>query len=431
MHAAIEQSLEILVIEPEAAARQALVEGLQGAGHRIAPFADASECLRDPVSGMFDLAFIPQDAGTTRHALARLHQRYPRMRFVLTTDATRPEVGQSGQEVVGCVSKPVPVEYAQHMARCVAELRALEDDLADLRGSIGLAESLPIIHPHNTRMRRVADRARQLAGNPAPLLLCGEFGVGKRLLAGLIHQWGPHADSPCVVVRAASANPVSSPRDAAVRLRQSESGGTLVFEEIGEFTVAQQDEILGLIAVHDAGDDPGATLPRNVKIVATTSKDLSMAARKGEFREELLSLLMDETLYLPPLRERPEDIASMAERMLAYFGQLYHRPELSLEPEAKLALARYTWPGNVHELRNAIERVALTAKKPEIGESDFRLRPAPESGCFRSGSFLSLDATEKQQILRVMRASSTLEEAARILQVDISTLWRKRRRYGI
>jgi NtrC-family two-component system response regulator AlgB len=104
---------------------------------------------------------------------------------------------------------------------------------------------------------------------------------------------------------------------------------------------------------------------------------------------------------------------------------------LSLEPEAKLALARYTWPGNVHELQNTIERVALTAKKPEIGESEFRLRLAPESGCHRSGSFLSLDATEKQQILRVMRASSTLEEAARILQVDISTLWRKRRRYGI
>ena len=183
MHATIEQPLEILVIEPEAAARQALVEGLQGAGHRIAPFADASECLRDPMSGMFDLAFIPQDAGTTRHALARLHQRYPRMRFVLTTDATKPEVGQSGQEVVGCVSKPVPVKYAQQMARCVAELRAMEDDLADLRGSIGLAESLPIIHPHNTRMRRVTDRARQLAGDPAPLLLCGEFGVGKRRMA--------------------------------------------------------------------------------------------------------------------------------------------------------------------------------------------------------------------------------------------------------
>ena len=186
-----------------------------------------------------------------------------------------------------------------------------------------------------------------------------------------------------------------------------------------------------MIATNDAGDDPEATLPRNVKIVATTSKDLSAAAKKAEFREELLSLLMDETLYLPPLRERPEDIASMAEQMLAHFGQLYHRPELSLEPEAKLALVRYPWPGNVHELRNAIERVALTAKSRRSGKRNSACDRPRSPAAIRSGSFLSLDAMEKQQILRVMRASSTLEEAARILQVDISTLWRKRRRYGI
>jgi two-component system, NtrC family, response regulator AlgB len=288
-----------------------------------------------------------------------------------------------------------------------------------------------IIPPRNTRMRRVIDRARQLAGDPSPMLLRGEFGTGKHVLAGIVHQCGRNPQSPCILVRAASGGVLVSPRETAGRLRQSESGGTLVFEEIGEFTLAQQSEILSLVARHTAGDPAEEMLPPGVKIVVTASRDLSAAPKKKELCEELLSLLMDEAIYLPPLRERPEDIACLAEQMLAHYSRLYHRPGLSLEPEARLALVRYPWPGNIHELRNAIERVALTAKKPQIEESEFRLRAAPDSGCNHSGNFLSLDSMEKQHILRVMRATSTLEDAARILQVDITTLWRKRRRYGV
>jgi NtrC-family two-component system response regulator AlgB len=432
MGATIDQPLDILMIEQETAARQTLVDGLQSAGHRIAPFADLAEFLNNGTPAVFDLAFIPWDAGSGRSTLAKLHQRCPRARIVLTvTDPVTPDINHGGREVVGCVRKPVPVEVAQQLARCVAELRDMEEELADLRGSICLAVPIPIIQPLNTRVRRVMTHARQLAGEPAPLLLRGEFGVGKRLLASLIHQWGPYPQSPCLFVRAASADSPSSAREAVERLRRTGSRGTLVFEEIGEFTLGQQGEILALIVAKDAGDDPDATLPAGVKIVATTSNDLSVAAKKGEFCEELLSLLMDDTLCLPPLRERPEDIASLAEHMLAHFGYIHHRPGLSLEPEAKLALLRCAWPGNTHELRNVIERVALTAKKSEIEESEFHLRTVTESGRHRSGSYLSLDAMEKQHIQRVMRASSTLEEAARILHVDITTLWRKRHRYGI
>ena len=291
--------------------------------------------------------------------------------------------------------------------------------------------SLAVIPPGNTRMRRLLDRARRLAGESAPLLLRGEFGVGKHVLAGLVHQWGPHPQSPCIFVRVVSAHTSPALRDAVERFRQSESKGTLVIEEIGELALAQQGEILALIAASEAGDAAENSMAMGVKIIATTSADLSPVVKKREFRAELFSLLMDEELYLPPLRERPEDIALLAEQMLAHFGLLYHRPGLSLEPEAKLALARYPWPGNVHELRNAIERVVLAAKRREIGEADFHLRATLDSGANRGGQFLSIDAMEKQHILRVMRATATLEEAARILQVDITTLWRKRRRYGI
>jgi len=297
-------------------------------------------------------------------------------------------------------------------------------------GPIGMAGPIPVIPPRNTRMRRVVDHARQLTSDSTPMLLRGEFGVGKRTLAGMIHQWGSSPHSPYISV-AAAADSSPSPREAGERLRRSESGGTLVFEEIGEFTRAQQDEILALITANDAGTDPKEMLPLMVKIVATSSQDLSTAVRKGDFCGELLSLLMDESLYLPPLRERPEDIVNLSEQMLAHFGGAYHRPGLALEPEAKLALVRHVWPGNIPELRNAIERVVLTARKSHIGEAEFHLRSASDSGSHHARDYLSLDAMEKQHILRVIRAAPTLEEAARILHVDVTTLWRKRRRYGV
>jgi len=410
MSTTIDQPLDILVIEQEPSARQALVEGLQSAGHRIAPFADAAECVRHAMPALFDLAFISQDAGLSRGTMAKLRHRCPHMRVVLALPDTAAMDAESvGQEIVGCVHKPVPLEYAQQLARCVAELRTMEEALAEGRVAAALASPVPIVAPRNTRMRRVLERARQLASAPAPLLLRGEFGVGKRVLASLLHQWGPHPEAPLILVRAHSADALLSPREAAERLRHSDVRGTLVFEEIGEFTLAQQGEILDLIAARTTGDHPDETLPPGVRIVATTSEDLSVAAKQGAFHAGLLSFLMDEELYLPPLRERPEDITALSEQMLAHFSHLYHRPGLSLEADAKLALERYPWPGNVHELRNALERVVLTTRKPQIGESDFRLRPAAEPGQNRTGSFLSLDAMEKQHIQRVMRASSTLD----------------------
>jgi len=298
---------------------------------------------------------------------------------------------------------------------------------APFADSPALAPASTMVQPLNTRMRRVVDRARQLAGDSAPLLLHGEFGVGKRMLAGLIHRWGPRTQAPAILVRADSEGPLFPAPPAA----QASPPGTLILDEIGEFTLAQQDRILALITANEAATAGTEARPAQARIVATASQDLYAAAKKGQFREELLSFLMDEALYLPPLRERPEDIATLAEGMLRHFGRMYHRPGLTLDSQTRLALREYAWPENVHELRNAVERLVLTSKRSEMAAAELQLPLAADSSCSLSGQFLSLDAMEKQHILRVIRATATLEEAARILRVDITTLWRKRRRYGV
>jgi two-component system, NtrC family, response regulator AlgB len=432
MNTDVNLTLDALVVEPETAVRQTIVEGLQCAGYHTVPVAEPSEFSGMEMPGVFDLAFVPSDISVGRGTLAGLQQRCPHMRIVFIGSPV-PE-RERFSRVVGCVQSRPSVEQVQQLARCVAEIRAMEERLAELRAETTLTPRFPIIRPRNTRMRRVMDHAKQVAGSGLPLLIRGEYGVGKSMLAGLIHQWGSHSDGPCVVLRGSSDDVPGSPAEAhglIERVDVSAAGGTLVFREIGDFSLQNQAQVLRLLAMaEDRTGDESSGL-NGIKIVVTTSADLSAAAGKGSFRADLLSLLMDEAIYIPPLRERAEDVTAMAEEILMHFARSYHRPDLTLVPEARLALLRHSWPGNVPELRNTIERVVLTARRPQIGESELRLRSAHDSGCHRNGEFLSLDALEKQQILRVIRAAPTLEEAARILQVDISTLWRKRRRYGI
>lgn len=294
-----------------------------------------------------------------------------------------------------------------------------------MEGMAHEALSLPWIQPGNTRVRRLIDRARQLADDPSSLLLRGEVGAGKCALARWIHHNSARRFEPCIVVRATSD--ISS--DALLKMigsiESNSPGITLILEEIAEFSDSLQQALLKLMSA----DYTHRAI--RAKIIVTSSQDLPLAARKKVVCEDLVSRLMDESIYLPPLRERTEDITLMADHMLAYFATRYHHPVLALEPEAKLALLRHSWPGNLHELRNVMDSAALLSKRDRIGESDLRLRSVTDSSHSRSGQFLSLDALEKQHILRVLQAAPTLEEAARILHVDITTLWRKRRRYGI
>ena len=174
-----------------------------------------------------------------------------------------------------------------------------------------------------------------------------------------------------------------------------------------------------------------------MRLVATTSRDLEAEVRAGRFREDLFYRLNVVTLRVPALRERPEDIPLLARHYLAVFGQKQRRTTLTFAPAAEQAMAAHHWPGNLRELRNAVERAVILAPHDVLDLVDLGLSTDPSRDAdgltqpASVGALISLERLEREHIARVVAQSPSLEAAARILDIDATTLQRKRKRYGL
>jgi NtrC-family two-component system response regulator AlgB len=171
----------------------------------------------------------------------------------------------------------------------------------------------------------------------------------------------------------------------------------------------------------------------DVRIVAATNRNLEAEVRAGRFREDLLYRLNVIEVTLPPLRERRRDLPRLAGRLLDFFARQANRPVTGFTPEALEAIGRHSWPGNVRELRNAVERGVILADGPEVGLAQLPVqvgRP-PAGAKVEVGEAVTLDALEAEHVRRVLAAAPSLDDAARTLGIDPSTLYRKRKRYGL
>jgi len=290
--------------------------------------------------------------------------------------------------------------------------------------------------------------ARRSASTESPVLLLGETGTGKELLAHAIHAASPRAHKPFVSVNSA-AIPESlleaeffgtapgaftgAERKGRLGKLQVAEGGTLFLDEIGDFPLILQPKLLRFIQdkEYERVGDP-VTRRADVRILAATNLKLEDMVREGRFREDLLYRLNVITLNLPPLRERPEDVLQLAESFLSQFVTSYGRPARAFSSEASEALASYSWPGNVRELRNVIERASIICPQEYVEVS--HLGMSSHSGgnnAPRVGESLSLEQLEKAHIAAVMATSETLDQAAKTLGIDASTLYRKRKQYGL
>jgi NtrC-family two-component system response regulator AlgB len=174
------------------------------------------------------------------------------------------------------------------------------------------------------------------------------------------------------------------------------------------------------------------TRSADVRILAATNRDLEAAVAAGRFREDLLYRLNVIELTVPPLRQRPADILPLAEHLLRFFARQTGKASASFTDAARAALQRHPWPGNVRELRNVLERAVILAPDSEIGAGDLpaQLSSPPRSGV-EVGGRVTLEELESEHIRRVLAFAATIEEASEVLGIDPSTLYRKRKRYGL
>lgn len=304
-------------------------------------------------------------------------------------------------------------------------------------------------------MREVFELIARVCRTDCTVLILGESGTGKELVARAIHKNSPRRDKPLITVNcgAIPENLLESELFGHVRgaftgadrdkagILQEADGGTVFLDEIGEMPLTTQVKLLRFLQygeIRRVGENKPIHV--DVRLIAATNVDLEKAVARGRFRQDLYYRLNVVTIYLPPLRERKEDIPLLAHHFLRKFSEKTGKRVEGIDPKAMEAMMRYDWPGNVRELENAIERAVVLTRSDTIGLDDLppgvrggpsRAAEIDSNGGFWVSDDLTLNELERAYIIHTLRRCETLEEAARRLGISRTTLWRKMKRYRI
>jgi NtrC-family two-component system response regulator AlgB len=450
--AAVDNSpLHVLVVDDEINIRKTLSIGLEAQGHTVVAVSNAADAVSETSRQSFDLAFVDLRLGATQGTdlIPQLLAQNAWLRVVIITahGSIDSAVETMRRGAYDYLTKPFTPAQVRLVTQRIGKLRALEQQIAGLEGALKGASPAESICSNNAAMQRTINLARQVAKTEAKVLIRGESGTGKGVLAQAIHAWSDRSAKTFTTIACPTLSSqlleselfghvrgafTGAVRDNPGRIASSD-GGTLFLDEIGDLPLNLQPKLLRFVQDRQyerVGE--ARTRTADVRLITATNVDLDEAVRAGRFREDLFYRIKVVQLDLPPLRERSEDILELAERFLSELRRT--ATVTGFTPQAAEALKAYPWPGNVRELRNVVERALILCRTEQIGIEDLpaTFGATPQSSEeFQVGDRISLEKLEEMHIRRVLAKTKSLDDAATILGIDLATLWRRRKKYGI
>ena len=442
--------LRVMVVDDDQSTCDSLGKVLQAEGHRVQTFTDGIAARRELDENATDVLVtdVVMSPLSGTDLLAHVVERGLDAAVILVTGYgdIPSAVDAVHQGAYDYLPKPVVVErLCLQVTRAGRQVR-LQRENKELKERLAASHAAPRMLGHSPAMQALRQELDRAAASDATVLITGETGVGKELVAQTLYREGLRADRPFVVVNCAAvpATLVESEffgheRGAftgALKRRRGRfelaHGGTLFLDEVGDIDLQAQVKLLRVLQERTFERVGGSeTVAVDVRVIAATRHDLAGRVESGEFREDLYYRLSVVCLRVPALRERAADIPVLAEAFLDEMAAAHGRPRTRLSAEAMAALVAYPWPGNVRELRNCVESLVVMARGSRIGIEELpvgmRTGDASETQPLRSMSDI-----EREAIMSTLaRVGGNRRAAARALDIGLKTLYRRLHDYGI
>ncbi|MBI5516940.1 MAG: sigma-54-dependent Fis family transcriptional regulator [Deltaproteobacteria bacterium] len=451
-------SARVLVVEDERAIQLALGGLLKREGHDVEPCLTGDEGLQRARAGGYDLVLVDLSLGAGPDGMDVLRasrEAHPDTPVVMLTAHGSEKVAVQAMKAGAEDYLPKPFdndELRLVVARCLARTRLVREH-GLLQERVAREQGLGALVGRGAAMNRVFEQLLRVAETDLTVLVRGESGTGKELVAQALHQRSARARRPFVAVNCAAIQRElveselfghekgSFTGASARRVGRFEAadGGTLFLDEVGDMPLETQAKVLRALqerAIERVGGS--RTLPVDVRVVAATHKDLEAEVSRGRFRQDLYYRLRVVVLQLPPLRQRLEDLPALAERFLGALAERLGRPRKALSEAALARLAAHPFPGNVRELRNALERAAVLCPSPVLGPEDLDLGDGPLSAPggplepFMEARKKAQEAFDRAYLLRALRAhEGNITRTAEAIGVFRQTLQQRLRELAI
>ncbi|MBI2156761.1 MAG: sigma-54-dependent Fis family transcriptional regulator [Candidatus Rokubacteria bacterium] len=444
---------KVLVVDDEPSILRLLNEALTQWGYQVTTAANAREAIEALRTGLFDAAItdirMPDMSGLELLREIKKHDDAIEV-LVMTgypTIASAVEALKEG--AYDYLSKPLILDELRHLMARVTERRFLKGEVHSLRARLGEELVVNELVGNSPPMQRVKDIIAKVAATDSPVLIEGDSGTGKELVAAAIHRLSARVKGPFIPVncsaipedlleseffghvRGAFSGAVSD----ALGLFRGAHDGTIFLDEIAELSPALQVKLLRVLQemlVRPVGSTKA--YPVDVRVIAATNRDIETAIADGRFRQDLYYRLNVVRISLPPLRARRDDIPALVNHFLRRFNRRFRRDVRGIAPEALAALSAYDFPGNVRELENLIERAFAMGAREQItlGDLPSLAKPAVVASGVATGAIPQLADVEKELILRALAYyTDDKEAAARALGISRRTIYRRLKEYGM